>query len=77
MKVLMRYGRSVLGFLSSTTFKNCSDQPSEDDEIDSTSRLVSTCLIFVQNIVLTESFQPETNLLKTATSMVRKKLFAN
>ena len=34
--------------LSSVTFKNHSDQPSEEDELDPTSRLDSTCLIFVQ-----------------------------
>ena len=77
MKVLMRYGRNVLSFLSSTTFKNYSEQPSEDDKLDPTSKLDSTGLIFVQNFVLTESFQPETNMVKTATSMLRKKLFAN
>ena len=54
MKVLMRYGRNVLSFLSSTTLKNYSEQPSEGDELDPTSRLDSTCLIFVQNFVLTE-----------------------
>ena len=77
MKVLMRYGRNILWFLSSKTLKNYSEQLSEDDELDPTSRLDSTCLTFVQNFVLTESFQSETNLIKTTTSMLRKKLFAN
>ena len=44
MKVLMRYGRNVITFLSSTTFKNHSKQPSEKAELDPTSRLCSTCL---------------------------------
>ena len=52
----MRYGRIILSFLSSRTFKNISEQPSEDDELDPTSRLDSTCLILVQNFVFTESF---------------------
>ena len=43
MKVLMRYGRNVLTFLS-RTFKNHSKQPSEKNELDPISRLDSTCL---------------------------------
>ena len=41
------HGRSVLTSLSSTTFKNRSEQTSEEHELDPTSRLDSTCLIFV------------------------------
>ena len=67
----MRYGRNVLTFRSSTTFKNHSKQPSEKDELDPTSRLDSTCLLFVQNFAFTDSFQSETNKLKTATSMLK------
>ena len=52
MKVLMRYGCNVLTFLSSSTFKNYSEQPSEEDELDPASRLDSTCLIFVQSLCL-------------------------
>ena len=44
MKVLMRCGRNVLTFLSSTTFKNHSKQPSEKNELNPISRLGSTCL---------------------------------
>ena len=55
MKALLRYGRNVLGFLSITTFESYSEQPSEDDELDPTSRLDSSCLTFVQNFVFTES----------------------
>ena len=32
-------------------FKNYSEQPSEEDELDSTSRLDSTCLILVQKFI--------------------------
>ena len=31
--------------------KNHSEQPAEEDELDPTSRLDSTCLIFVQNLI--------------------------
>ena len=55
-----------LTFISSTTFKNHSEQPSEEDERDPTSRLDSTCVILVQNFALTDSYQSETNQLKTA-----------
>ena len=43
MKVLMRYGCNVLTFLSSTTFKNHSKQPSEKNELGPISRTDSTC----------------------------------
>ena len=56
MKVLMRYGRNVLTFLSSTTFKNHSKQPSEKDELDPTSRLDSTCLFLSQILHLQNHF---------------------
>ena len=59
--------------LSSATFKN----HSEEDELDNISRLDSICLIFVQNVAFTDSFQSEMNHLKTATSMQRSKLFTN
>ena len=57
--------------LSSVTFKKNSEQPSEENEIDSNSRLDSTCLIFVQNFAFTDSFQSGTNGFKTVTSMLR------
>ena len=41
----------MLKKLSSITFKNHSEQPPEEDELDPTSRLDSTCLIFVQNFI--------------------------
>ena len=53
----------------SATFKN---QP-EQDELDSTSRLDSTCPLFVRNYAVTDLFQSETNQLKTATSMLKNK----
>ena len=49
--------------VSSATLKN----QSELDELDSTSRLDSTCPLFVQNYADTNLFQSETNQLKTAT----------
>ena len=72
MKVFMRSGRNVFTFLSSTMFKNQSQLPSEEDELDPTSRLDKYLPNFVQNFVFTDSFQPETNQVKTATSMLRK-----
>ena len=44
------YGRNVLTLLSSTTFRNHSVQPSEEDELDPFSRLDSSCLIFFPNV---------------------------
>ena len=73
MKVLMRYGRNVLTFLSSRTFNNHSKQPSEKDELDPTSRLGSTCLFLSKIFRLL--IHSETNKLKTATSMLKKNLF--
>ena len=69
--------KQCLKGLSSVRFKNHSEQPAEEDEIDPASRLDSTCLIFAQNFAITDSFQSGTNHLKTAISMLRKKLFAN
>ena len=68
----MRYGRSVLNFLSSTTYKNHSEQKSEENELDSTSRLDSICLIFGHNFAFTESFQSDTYQLKTVTSIKKR-----
>ena len=46
------YQKIMFKRLSSVTIKNQSEQPSEEDELDPTSRLDSTCLIFVQNVAL-------------------------
>ena len=53
------YGRNVLTLLSSTTLRNHSVQPSEEDELDPISRLDSSCLIFVQIFAFTDSIQSE------------------
>ena len=59
--------------LSSVTFKNHSEQPGEEDELDPTSRLDSTCLILSEisfNFCLElglSKIQPGTNHLKTVT----------
>ena len=45
--------------LSSATIKNHSEQPSEEDELDPTSRLDSTYLIVVQNFALKLLFSPK------------------
>ena len=72
--MLKNYWETMFKSLSSVTFKN----HSEEDELNPTSRLDNTCLtFFFQNLALTDSFQSETNHLKTATSMEIKKLFAN
>ena len=52
MKVLMRYGRNVLTFLSRTTFKNHSKQPSEKNELDPISGLDSLCLFLSKVLTL-------------------------
>ena len=60
--------------LSSVLLKKHSEQQSED-ELDSTSGLDSTYL-FLSGTGLSK-FQSAKNHLKTATSMLRKKIFAN
>ena len=78
--MLKKHYETMFKRLSSVMFKKHSEQPTEEDQLDPTSRLDSTSLIlfkisfhFCLELGLS-NFESGTNKLQTATSMLRKKI---